>query len=423
MFGGINLAFDNKLPYFSVPEVFVGTPSQSWSLAGLSSSEAKIYLSLLWQASLNRSNTFDVVASKLRRNAGIKDARTFTAALNHLEQLSLVTRGGSAEADFRLTLNNPTTGEPVRPIQDAKADPANYRIEGSTRFVLNQGENEDREKQLLSFLPPFEKTIRQKSGDITIRCPFHNDSNPSCSVSLDKRCFHCFGCDRSGTFLELLVQLKGGDGEAVMRQIAARRGEKIIFRDPDSNAEAIYEYKDTDGELIKQVLRFVDDNGNKYFRQRGLGKTGWRYTLRGVPPTLYHQELLKDADVVVVTEGEKDADAITNCWGLRSANGKGVVGVTSGGTGSWKPQFADLLKEKRVIVMPDSDEAGAGYRDSIIASLQSAGVPHRVVEFGHDGCKDVSDFLKKHSVDELAERIGTEWVKPLEMMPDGEIRV
>jgi len=352
----VNLAVASKVPFFYVPEVFVAMYEQSWSLANLKPKDTPIYVALLWQAMLNRSNTIDVVASKLRRIAAVKDPRTLTAALNRLESLGLLTRGESEEADFSVTLCDPTTGEPVRLIEDTKADPANYRI-GSKLFVLNQGTEEDREKLLLSFLPPYAPTIKQGNGDLTIPCPYHDDTNPSCSVSFRLRCFQCFACEAKGTYSEVLLKLKGGDGKAVMSQVAARRDEKVTFHDPEKDVLAIYEYKGADGELLKQVLRLTNDaKGRKRFRQRHPGKYGWIRNARGVPKTLYHWELLKDADVVVVTEGEKDADAVTSA-GLRSATSKSVVGwdlgkpvvaLASGNADSWRPEFAELLRDKRV---------------------------------------------------------------------------
>ncbi len=247
----VNLAVVNKVTFFTVPEDFIAMHDQSWSLANLKPKETPIYVSLLWQAALNRSNTVDVVASKLRRIAAIKDPRTLTTALNRLEALGLLAIGDSEEADFTVTLNDPTTGEPVRFIEDAKADPANYRIDGSRRFVLNQWTEEEREKTLLSFLPPYAPTIRQGNGDLKIQCPYHPDKNPSCSVSFHLSCFHCYGCQKAGTYWGVLVQLKGGDGEAAMRQIAARRGQKIRFTDPNRNVEATYQYKDANGGLLR----------------------------------------------------------------------------------------------------------------------------------------------------------------------------
>lgn len=48
-----------------------------------------------------------------------------------------------------------------------------------------------------------------QSGDnyIMMCCPFHDDNNPSFSVSLKDGEFRCFGCHEKGTFAELIAEL------------------------------------------------------------------------------------------------------------------------------------------------------------------------------------------------------------------------
>ena len=31
-----------------------------------------------------------------------------------------------------------------------------------------------------------------RDEDMLINCPVHGESNPSCGISADKQCFHCF---------------------------------------------------------------------------------------------------------------------------------------------------------------------------------------------------------------------------------------
>lgn len=46
-----------------------------------------------------------------------------------------------------------------------------------------------------------------------IRCPLpgHDDRDPSCSIDLSKRQFHCFGCDRGGSILDFVAYREGLD--------------------------------------------------------------------------------------------------------------------------------------------------------------------------------------------------------------------
>ena len=54
-------------------------------------------------------------------------------------------------------------------------------------------------------------TKGRTSGNIVVHCPTigHDDSNPSCSISLDKGLYHCFSCGASGTLASLYKDLTG----------------------------------------------------------------------------------------------------------------------------------------------------------------------------------------------------------------------
>jgi DNA primase len=252
-------------------------------------------------------------------------------------------------------------------------------------------------------LPLSAEFIPQGNGDRMISCPFHEEKTASCSVSLKKRCFHCFGCKKNGTLTELVMKLQGiTKGEAIQRRASSAQLE-VEYHDPDTKAEAIYSYKDLQGKVVKQVLRYP----NKKFAQRRPCPTGWVWDIKGVRPILYNLAWLEFAHIVVITEGEKDADRVTGLK-LRDGNGSEIVATTSGGSESWSDALAEPLREKRVIVMPDSDIPGQEYKDGIIASLKKRQIPYCVVAF--DSFKDVSEYLDAgHTGEELAQRIADEW--------------
>jgi DNA primase len=123
-----------------------------------------------------------------------------------------------------------------------------------------------------------------------------------------------------------------------------------------------------------------------------------------------HRSGKRPWDTVVICEGEKDCEAVM-ALSLWTVDGGELIATTSGGANSWQDQFADELCGKRIVVMPDNDEAGALYADHIIASLLRRGIEHRVVSFGDGGAKDVSQFLEDGgSRDQLMTRMGADWV-------------
>lgn len=185
--------------------------------------------------------------------------------------------------------------------------------------------------------------IDQENGDITICCPFHHDSTPSCSVSPKKRCFHCFGCKEKGTLTHLAMKLQGvSKGEAIQHRAATAQLD-VEYHDPDSKAEAKYSYEDSQGRLLKPVLRYPD----KKFVQRQPTPNGWVYDTKGVRPTLYNLPRLEFARTVVITEGEKDADRVTSLK-LLDATRSEMVATTSGSSDSWLDKLANALIGKRV---------------------------------------------------------------------------
>ena len=129
---------------------------------------------------------------------------------------------------------------------------------------------------------------------------------------------------------------------------------------------------------------------------------------------LYNMQLQEIANTVCITEGEKDADTVTDLH-LQGPYGL-IIGMTSGGAESWDTQLAKHLRGKRVILMPDADTAGAKFAESIKASLDAEKIRYRVVTFQDAGAKDVTEFMENHTSEELLSRIGPDWAN----LPDGE---
>ena len=56
-----------------------------------------------------------------------------------------------------------------------------------------------------------------RGDQFTIRCPFHDDRTPSCSINVSKGLFHCFGCPASGNVLDFVhrMEARGGEVEGI----------------------------------------------------------------------------------------------------------------------------------------------------------------------------------------------------------------
>ena len=232
--------------------------------------------------------------------------------------------------------------------------------------------------QIGDLLNKLRKAKRQTDGSYLAICPSHEDKKASLHVTQDdgKILLKCFaGCETESICSSLSIEMS--DLFAAERQTTR----KII---------AEYSYEDEQGEELYQVVRF-DPKGFNQRHKNGGGE--YVYKMDGVRRVLYHlKEVLAAKQAVYVVEGEKDVD------NLRKA---GYIATTSpGGAGAWKPEYAEYLTGKDVVIIPDKDKAGYQYaravRDSITGKVESL----KCVILPGDN-KDVSDWLQSNRPEDL----------------------
>lgn len=155
--------------------------------------------------------------------------------------------------------------------------------------------------------------------------------------------------------------------------------------------EIVYDYADEHGITLFQVVRLP---GHKFYQRQPDGTKSVR-GLRQVPYRLPELLAADPAAYVFVVEGEKDVDNMRACGLLATCN--------AGGAGKWRKAHAEHLTGRRVIILPDNDEAGRNHAATVAASLQGVASDVRVVELpGLPPKGDVSDWLAAgHSADEL----------------------
>ncbi len=147
---------------------------------------------------------------------------------------------------------------------------------------------------------------------------------------------------------------------------------------------ATYDYCDEAGALVFQVLRYEP----KTFRQRRPEGSGWSWSVKGVRVLPYRlPALLADpAATVFLVEGEKDADRLA-ALGL-------VATCNAGGAGKWKKEHSEHLRARRVVVLPDNDEAGEKHAQQVERSLRGIAAEVRTLVLpGLPDKGDVSDWL------------------------------
>jgi hypothetical protein len=135
----------------------------------------------------------------------------------------------------------------------------------------------------------------------------------------------------------------------------------------------------------------------KDFRQRRPdGDGGWIWKLEDTRRVLYRLPEVVAAEEVWFVEGEKDADSLAVA---------GLCGTTSPqGAKFWRDELAAPLAGKRVVVLPDNDDAGRRHAQTVAAAARTARRPaSRCLELpGLPPKGDVSDWLAAgHGADEL----------------------
>lgn len=154
---------------------------------------------------------------------------------------------------------------------------------------------------------------------------------------------------------------------------------------------AAYDYRDADGKLAYQTVRFADPKN--FLQRKPDGKGGWSFksVFKGegcVPRVLYRwPELLKYPDApVFICEGEKDTDKV------RSLDLNPVATSVAGQC--WTPELAEALKGRDVYILQDNDAAGREVALEVAGLLFGKAKSIRIVELpGLPEKGDVSDWL------------------------------
>ena len=176
-----------------------------------------------------------------------------------------------------------------------------------------------------------------------------------------------------------------------------------------SKLVATYRYLDENGKLLYEKQRFEP----KGFTQRRPNGIGWDYRLGDVRQVLYRlPEVVSSAPrTVIVTEGEKSADALAAL---------GLVATCSGGAGKWRREFGESLRGRNVVLLPDNDPVGFEHVEAVSQSLHGIALSVRVVALpGLKEKADVFDWLAaggtRAQLENLARRTAPE-EKPLTLM-------
>ena len=251
------------------------------------------------------------------------------------------------------------------------------------------------------------KDVKQSGSQWMARCPAHDDSNPSLAVSEGKDGRVLLYC-HLGCHTEDVARAIGMSMADLTPSNATRPKQSVNYasgaqpRSREAVIESLegklgqrsheWEYRDRNGNVVGVILRFETPRGKEI---RPVSLIDGKWTAKGMPEPrpLYGLPALAEASVVVVTEGEKAAEAarLLGYTATTSAHGSNSPSKTD-----WSP-----LAGKDVVILPDNDAPGRAYGEKaavILAGLKPSARVKIVTIPGLPDGGDVADLV--HQCDE-----------------------
>lgn len=218
--------------------------------------------------------------------------------------------------------------------------------------------------------------VRKIGSEFQACCPCHDDKHASLSITEDngKLLMYCHaGC----SFEKIIKALDlPKDFESELSPVITKT----------------YDYTDTEGRLLYQVVRYFP----KAFKQRRPDSNGgWIWDLKGITPTLYHlPEVLaaiKDKTIYIV-EGEKDVDTLVS-------HGLTATTISGGASSKWSDEVVALLEGGNFVIIPDNDPPGLKYAEYVANRLLPIEATIKLVYLSKG--KDVTDYLETQPISNL----------------------
>jgi hypothetical protein len=228
--------------------------------------------------------------------------------------------------------------------------------------------------------------------EVRIKCPAHEDSNPSVSLNITKNLWNCHGCSARGDIVGLLALIHKCDRQIMYQALAERYGldkkqrtirlatiEKYhegIWKS-DRMMEALHNRGVTDESIRKARLGFHEGRITiPVFDERGK-VTNVRKYLPGAPGTQKMRNLKGYKTLSLYQIDQCKYKKVWICGGEIKALAAsqwlnkmdiGAVAVTAG-EGAWDVNFNSHFKDKVVYVCMDIDPKGESAARKVAAYL------------------------------------------------------
>ncbi len=206
----------------------------------------------------------------------------------------------------------------------------------------------------------------------------------------------------------LVHSFNGGDALAVKDELRRHgllpeRPERQGMPKPQWRETGCYEYDDGVGNTVYRTKRLEATGHNKRFVAERFEAGRWVNGLGTVPRVLYRLTDLQNAvaiarakgnepPLVYFVEGERKADKLI-------AMGFVATAIAFGANG-WRQEYADALAGLSVVVLPDNDDPGRKFAETVKAAVEGVGGTACIVDLpGLPAKGDIMDW--KGTAEEL----------------------
>lgn len=229
------------------------------------------------------------------------------------------------------------------------------------------------------------------NNSFMVKCPCHNDNQQSLCISQngDKILMNCFaGCSAEDITRAMGLETKDlFIANLPYNKVAKPPNVEYIYSD---NLKKIRYHKWNNGEWKKLFCWKHKDESGQWQNGKGNGK---------VP--LYKQNLLSDVppnETVYIVEGEKDTDTITNKLGFIAVSSPN--GATKGNTkNKWNSNYNELFHNLNVAIIPDNDEVGRAYAETIANELLPCAKSVKIINL----CEEWENLKDKGDITDIYE--------------------
>jgi DNA primase len=272
--------------------------------------------------------------------------------------------------------------------------------------------------------------LEKKGGRYWGLCPFHNEKTGSFTVNPDMKWYHCFGCGKSGSVIDFVMEVDKLSFPEAVEHLAKRTGVEIVYENTGRGAEAAGREKEREElfELYRRVavslhhLLLEKSEGaaaKQYILSRGIneemldrfrlgyapGNRDWLY--RFLTEKGYSPEFLASSGLFSRNHprsaffGDRlmfpiaDRQGRTVAFGGRILSGEGPKYLNSGESASYKKRETLYAIDLALPEIRSTREAyiAEGYLD--VVALHQAGVRNAVAPLGTAFTDEQARLLKR----------------------------